>query len=164
MADATIEELNGLSGLLGFLRGLAGSCEPPVGVGSFVVLYASEREVVVWYSPVREEHREGEVAIPCRWVGAAWGALVAGQVLDEAALEALGEGPAGGRWLLALLAQAPGVEVRQPLALAWSVELAERRLRARAESERQQRKKRVARGKSPVTRVAIPPEGIVKIQ
>jgi hypothetical protein len=164
VADATIEELNGLGGLLGYLRGLAGACEPPVGVGSFVVLYASEREVVVWYSPVREEHREGEVAIPCRWVGAAWGALVAGQVLDEVALEALGEGPAGGRWLLALLAQAPGVEVRQPLALAWSVELAERRLRVREEAERQLRKKRGARGKGAAVQVAARSEDVAQIQ
>ena len=152
MTDGTIEELHGLGGLLGYLRSLAGACQPPVGVGSFVVLYASEREVVVWYSPVREEHREGEVAIPCRWVGAAWRALVAGQMLDEAALEALGEGPAGGRWLLALLAQAPGVEVRQPLALAWSVELAERRLQARKEATRQERKPRAARGTSTAAR------------
>jgi hypothetical protein len=148
VSGASIEELRGLSGLLGYLRGLAGACEPPVGVGSFVVLYASEREVVVWYSPVREDHHEGEVAIPCRWVGAAWEALVAGQVLDEATLARLGEGPAGGRWLLALLAQAPGVEVRQPLALVWSLEEATRRLRARAEAERRLRRTRGSRGKA----------------
>ncbi len=153
MAGATIEELSGLSGLLGYLRGLTGACEPPIGVGSFVVLYASEREVVVWYSPVREEHHEGEVAIPCRWVASAWQALTAGQTLDEAALETLGEGPAGGRWLLALLAQAPGVEVRVPLALAWSAEVARRRLRAREEAERRLRKQRGPRGASVAARL-----------
>src|SRR5262245_50399995 len=112
-----------LSGLLHYLRGLAAPCEPPVGVGSFLLLYASEREVVVWYSPAREQHHEGEVAIPCRRLAAAWEALVAGQPLDELALDTLGEGPAGGRWLLALLAQVPGVRVQeQPLTLAWSPE------------------------------------------
>jgi hypothetical protein len=129
-----VEKLRTLDGLLAYLRGLAAPCAPPVGVGAFVVLYASAREVVVWYAPAREEHREGEVSIPCRRVAAAWEALVAGETLDEAALEAIGEGPAGGRWLLALLAQAPGVRVRMdsnPPAptLTWSVEEAERRLR-----------------------------------
>jgi hypothetical protein len=136
VTGASIEELTTLSGLLGYLRGLAATCEPPIGVGSFVVLYASQREVVVWYSPAREEHREGEVSIPCRRVAAAWEALIAGQTLDEAALEALGEGPAGGRWLLALLAQAPGVRVEAPLALAWSAEEAMRRLLATRAVER----------------------------
>jgi hypothetical protein len=41
--------------------------------------------------------------------------------LEEAALEQLGQGMAGGRWLLAVLAQIPGVIARaEPLALEWS--------------------------------------------
>lgn len=107
--------------VLQHLRGLALPCFPPVGVGSFDVLYASDREVVVWYSPAREEHRAGEVAIPCARLAAAWSALTLGEPLDEAALERCGEGVAGGRWLLALLAQLPGVRVQpDPLTLAWS--------------------------------------------
>jgi hypothetical protein len=138
----SVEELIRLSGLLAYLRGLAAPCAPPVGVGAFVVLYASAREVVVWYVPAREEHREGEVSIPCPRLARAWEALVTGTTLDETALEAIGEGPAGGRWLLALLAQAPGVRVRMdgdPPAptLAWTAEEAERRLRPeRAKSAR----------------------------
>lgn len=107
--------------VLRHLRGLALPCFPPVGVGSFDILYASEREVVVWYSPAREEHRTGEVAIPCERLAAAWRSLLGGEPLDEAALERCGEGVAGGRWLLALLAQLPGVRVQPaPLALIWS--------------------------------------------
>jgi hypothetical protein len=107
-------------GVLAHLRGLAVECEPPIGVGSFLVLYASAAEVVVWYSPARETHRAGEVSIPCARLVAAWSALTSGAVLDEPALERLGEGPAGGRWLLALLAQLPGAVVRDdPLTLAW---------------------------------------------
>ena len=108
------------AGVLAHLRGLAAECEPPIGVGSFLVLYASAAEVVVWYSPARETHREGEVSIPCARLAAAWSALTTGATLDEPALERLGDGPAGGRWLLALLAQLPGTSVRDdPLALAW---------------------------------------------
>jgi hypothetical protein len=134
VAGVRVEGLRTLNGLLAYLRGLAAPCAPPVGVGAFVLLYASEREVVVWYAPAREEHREGEVSIPCRRVAPAWEALVAGATLDEAALERFGEGPAGGRWLLALLAQAPGVRVRMdgdpPVpTLTWSAAEAERRLR-----------------------------------
>jgi hypothetical protein len=108
------------TGVLAHLRGLAAECEPPIGVGSFLVLYASAAEVVVWYSPARETHREGEVSIPSARLAAAWSALTTGATLDEPALERLGEGPAGGRWLLALLALLPGVVVRDdPLTLAW---------------------------------------------
>ncbi len=114
------DEPLGFEGVLRHLRGLASSCEPPVGVGSFDLLYASEREVVVWYSPARDHHQPGEVAIPCTRLAAAWAALASGQAVDEAALEAWGGGVAGGRWLLALLAQLPGVAVREnPLALVW---------------------------------------------
>jgi hypothetical protein len=106
--------------MLRHLRGLAAPCAPPVGVGSFLVLYASAREVVVWYSPVRDGHREGEVAIPCARLLAAWDALLAGQTLGEAALEALCSSAAGARWLLAILAQLPGVVVQaEPLAVTW---------------------------------------------
>jgi hypothetical protein len=106
--------------VLRHLRGLAAPCTPPIGVGSFLVLYASEREVVVWYSPVRDGHREGEVAIPCARLIAAWEALLAGQTLDESALEALYSSAAGARWLLAILAQLPGVAVQaEPFAVTW---------------------------------------------
>lgn len=107
--------------VLATLRSLAYPCAPPIGVGEFDVLYASEREVVVWYSPVREGQRAGEVAIPCVRLAAAWAALTDGAMLNEAALSEYGAGIAGGRWLLALLALVPGVRVQsEPLALAWS--------------------------------------------
>lgn len=108
-------------GVLRYLRALAAPCEPPVGVGAFDILYASAEEVVVWYSPARQEHTPGEVTIPCVRIAAAWAALTAGDCLDEPALERLGAGPAGGRWLLAVLAQLPGVNLREePLALVWA--------------------------------------------
>jgi hypothetical protein len=106
--------------VLEWLRALAWPCAPPIGVGEFEILYASDSEVVVWYSPAREGHRAGEVAIPCARLLAAWEALRAGTVLDEPALIALGGNPATGRWLLALLAVLPGVRVLpDPLALSW---------------------------------------------
>ena len=107
--------------VLRHLRGLASSCEPPIGVGSFDVLYASDAEIVVWYAPVRQHQQAAEVAIPAARLAAAWQVLMRGETLDEAALEAHGGGPALGRWLLALLAQLPGVRVcPEPLALDWS--------------------------------------------
>jgi hypothetical protein len=121
------------------LRLLERTCEPPIGVGAFDVLYASVVEVVVWYSPARPEHRSGEVAIPTAWLAAAWAALVAGVRLEEPALEELGQGVAGGRWLLALLAQIPGVATRiEPLALEWSAprETRERRQNSRRTTTR----------------------------
>lgn len=112
---------DGFEGVLRFLRARASSCEPPVGVGTFDVLYASAKEVVVWYSPARQEHTPGEVTIPCARLAAAWTALVGGEVLDEPALERIGGGASRGRWLLAVLALLPGVCVREnPLALAWA--------------------------------------------
>jgi hypothetical protein len=103
------------------LRMLDRTCEPPIGIGAFEVLYASAVEVVVWYSPARPEHRSGEVAIPTAWLSAAWAALVGGAQLEEPSLEEMGQGLAGGRWLLAVLAQIPGVVTRaEPLALEWS--------------------------------------------
>jgi len=118
---AQLARLPVLEDMLRDLRRCAEPCEPPVGVGAFDVLYASAREVVVWYSPARPEHRPGEVAIPTARLAGAWRALLRGEALDEAALERLGEGVAGGRWLLAVLAQVPGVRARgEPLALEWS--------------------------------------------
>ena len=118
-------EFGGLSAeieeILRCLRALDGACEPPIGVGAFDVLYASAIEVVVWYSPARPEHRPGEVSIPTTWLATAWAALIGGARLEEATLEELGQGVAGGRWLLAVLAQLPGVVTRiEPLALEWS--------------------------------------------
>src|SRR5215471_16767603 len=80
--------------VLRYLRGLASSCEPPIGVGSFDLLYASAAEIVVWYAPVREHQQPGEVTIPAARLAAAWRALTSGEQLDEAALEAHGGGPA----------------------------------------------------------------------
>lgn len=116
---------DGFDGVLRFLRALATSCEPPVGVGTFDVLYASTKEVVVWYSPARQEHTPGEVTIPCARLAAAWAALAAGGVLDEPTLERVGGGASGGRWLLAVLALLPSVCVREnPLTLVWVPEAA----------------------------------------
>jgi hypothetical protein len=116
----------GFESVLRTLRRLPSPCEPPVGVGSFDLLYANEREVVVWYSPAREGHLPGEVAISCARLAAAWAALTAGEAMDEDALVAYGGGLGGGRWLLALLAQLPGVRLREePLALLWDPEYVE---------------------------------------
>ena len=121
-----VSGVSGTGGAAGFesvlraLRRLPSPCEPPVGVGSFDLLYANEREVVVWYSPAREGHLPGEVAIPCARLATAWVALTAGEAMDEEALVAYGGGLGGGRWLLALLAQLPGMRLREePLALLW---------------------------------------------
>lgn len=109
--------------VLAWLRGRPHPCAPPIGVGEFDILYASAREVVVWYTPARDGHRAGEVAIPCARLAAAWEALLSGTALDDPALTQLGAGVAGGRWLLAVLAQLPGVSVRpDPLALIWAPE------------------------------------------
>lgn len=102
------------------LRAIARTCEPPVGVGSFDVLYVNERELVVWYSPARDHQKPDEVAISCSAVRAAWSALVERGALDEAALLAIGQSQRTARWLLAILAQLPGVSfVEEPLALRW---------------------------------------------
>ncbi len=99
--------------LLRALRTLPGPCAPPVGEGAFDILYASEREVVVWYEPARDGVEQREVTIPSGLVRAAWALALRGAPVDEAALRALAPGAAGGRWLLALLAQVPGVETRR---------------------------------------------------
>ncbi|HLY32055.1 MAG TPA: hypothetical protein VKQ36_13575, partial [Ktedonobacterales bacterium] len=93
-----------------YLRTHVGPCEPPVGVGAFDILYASAREVVVWYSPSREGQQAREVAIPCEPLRAAWEALLTGEPLSEGILCELAGGVAGGRWLLVTLAQLPHVQ------------------------------------------------------
>ena len=148
-----------IADLLASLRGIAGPCEPPIGVGAFDVLYVNAREVVVWYSPVRPEHQPGEVTIPMAWVAAAWEALTGGEALDEASLTALCEGRAGGaRWVQALLAQAPGVVVPEltegPLVLTWSVSAWQAALERQSESAIVARRGRTRRHRSPGTRAA----------
>ena len=99
--------------LLRALRAIPGPCAPPVGAGAFDILYASEREVVVWYAPARDGVEQREVAIPSPLLRAAWALALRGAPVEEAALRTLATGAAGGRWLLALLAQVPGVETRR---------------------------------------------------
>jgi hypothetical protein len=113
--DATSEDAEAsFAALLRSLRTLSDShsCMPPVGEGAFDILYASAREIVVWYIPAKDGVEQREVAIPARLARAAWEALLRGDPVDEATLCALAGGLAGGRWLLALFAQAPAVEVR----------------------------------------------------
>ena len=108
--------------VLRYLRTLAEPCAPPMGAGGFDVLYASAREVVVWYSPARDGQLPREIAIPAGALATAWQSLATGGRLDEAALLEFGLGTALSRWIMALLAQVPGVQVRrEPLALAWSL-------------------------------------------
>ena len=108
--------------VLRYLRTLAEPCAPPMGVGGFDVLYASTREVVVWYSPARDGHTAGEVAIPAEALATAWQSLAAGNMVDVATLLPLGLRHWDANWIIALLAQIPGVQVRlEPLALAWAL-------------------------------------------
>lgn len=102
--------------LLRSLRTLPGPCAPPVGEGAFDILYASAREIVVWFTSAKDGVGQKEVAIPTRLACAAWELLLRGEPVDEAALRAIAAGLAGGRWLLALLAQLPTVEVRSAAA------------------------------------------------
>ena len=110
--------------ILRYLRGLPGPCVPPIGAGAFDVLYASPREVVVWYAPAREGQAAREVAIPCAPLDAAWGALRDGRAVAEATLCEFAGGAAGGRWLLVILAQLPQAQVRADAdgayTLAWA--------------------------------------------
>ena len=102
--------------LLRALRAIPGPCAPPIGAGAFDILYASEREVVVWYAPARDGVEQREVAIPGALLRAAWALALRGEPVAEPALRALAPGAAGGRWLLSLLAQVPGMETRhEPL-------------------------------------------------
>jgi hypothetical protein len=123
MEDATVVHITPeFDSVLRFFRTMAEPCAPPIGAGGFDVLYASPREVVVWYSPARDDQIAREIVIPAEALSDAWQALCAGNLLDETALGDLGLGSAGIRWVMALLAQVPGVQVRQePLALAWAL-------------------------------------------
>ena len=106
--------------VLRHLRARGEPCAPPSGVGSFLPLYANDVEVVVWYLPAREGHVPGEVAIPCGRLAAAWARLMTGARLTRETLEAEGERPGRALWLLALLAQVPGVRAQaDPLAVWW---------------------------------------------
>lgn len=106
------DELAAFEALLRSLRALDGPCAPPVGAGSFDILYASAREIVVWFSPAKDGVAQREVAIPAALARVAWALVRRGEPVTDAALRALAPGAAGGSWLLALLAQAPGVSAR----------------------------------------------------
>ena len=96
--------------VLGYLRNVADPCRPPIGAGTFLLLYASRAEVVVWFEPASDRQRApGEVLIPCGILADAWGQLIAGRSLDLPALGQIAGGHAGAHWLLALLALLPGV-------------------------------------------------------
>ncbi|MGH2487379.1 MAG: hypothetical protein ACRDHE_15330, partial [Ktedonobacterales bacterium] len=121
LGDETLDdETLGDETLARRLRAIATTCAPPVGVGSFDILYVNDRELVVWYSPVRDNQQPGEVAIARSYLRAAWRTLMERGRLDEADLIAVGESNKVARWLLAVLAQAPGVSfVAEPVALEW---------------------------------------------
>lgn len=101
-----------LAALLSSLRALPGPCAPPIGEGAFDILYASAREIVVWFISAKDGVAQKEVAIPTRLAGEAWALLRRGDPVDEAALRAITSGASGASWLLALFAQLPSVEVR----------------------------------------------------
>ena len=98
--------------LLASLRALPGPCAPPIGEGAFDILYASAREIVVWFVSAKDGAAQKEVAIPARLAREAWALIRRGEPVSEATLRAIAAGAAGGRWLLALFAQLPSVEVR----------------------------------------------------
>ncbi|MEO7000563.1 MAG: hypothetical protein ABI068_02005 [Ktedonobacterales bacterium] len=118
--------------LLRHLRIVAPPCLPPLGSGSFDILYVCEREVAVWYTPTREGQEAREVIIPGALLLAAWRrfqqATQAALALDESDLCALAGGVYGGRWLASLLTQLPGVQAQlastddehQSLILVWA--------------------------------------------
>lgn len=111
--DADARNAAEFTRLLAALRALPGPCAPPVGVGAFDILFASSREVVVWYAPARDGLEQREVAIPCDLVRASWALVLRGAPVDEEALRTLASSAAHGRWLFALLAQVPGVDVEE---------------------------------------------------
>jgi hypothetical protein len=119
--------------VLGYLRNLADPCKPPIGAGTFLVLYASRVEVVVWFEPAHDHQRApGEVLIPSAILADAWEQLLGGRPLDLPALGQIAGGPAGAHWLLALLALLPGVGFSlEPPAVFWSPSRAQIRVRAR---------------------------------
>ena len=98
--------------LLASLRALPGPCAPPIGEGAFDILYASAREIVVWFVSAKDGAAQKEVAIPARLAREAWALIRRGEPVSEATRRAIAAGAAGGRWLLALFAQLPSVEVR----------------------------------------------------
>jgi hypothetical protein len=104
-----------VTALLCALRALAGPCAPPIGSGAFDILYANEREIVVWYVPTRDGWEQREVTIPAPLASAAWELILRGAPVNEALLRTLAPGAAGARWLFALLAQIPGVETLRDL-------------------------------------------------
>jgi hypothetical protein len=110
--------------VLGYLRGLADPCKPPIGAGTFLLLYASRVEVVVWFEPASNHQRApGEVLIPAAILADAWEQLVAGRSLDLPTLGQIAGGSAGAHWLLALLALLPGVGFcAEPPAVIWTPE------------------------------------------
>ena len=114
-ADAAVDDAAdaAFAKLLAALRALPGPCAPPIGEGAFDILYASAREIVVWFVSAKDGAAQREVAIPARLARDAWALIRQGAPVDEAMLRAIAAGAAGGRWLLALFAQLPGVEVRE---------------------------------------------------
>lgn len=110
-SDAAHDEA-AFAALLAALRVLPGPCAPPIGEGAFDILYASAREIVVWFVSARDGAAQKEVAIPARLAREAWALIRRGEPVSEAMLRAIAAGAAGGRWLLALFAQLPSVEVR----------------------------------------------------
>lgn len=118
--------------VLSYLRSLADPCKPPIGAGTFLLLYASRAEVVVWFEPAHDHQRTpGEVLIPATILADAWEQLDAGRSLDLPALAQIAGGAAGAHWLLALLALLPGVGFStKPPAIFRTP--AEERMRARA--------------------------------
>ena len=101
-----------LATLLRSLRAIPGPCAPPIGEGAFDILYASAREIVVWFVSAKDGVEQKEVAIPTRLAREAWEVIQRGEPVDAAALRAIAAGASGGSWLLALFAQLPSVEVR----------------------------------------------------
>jgi len=115
-SDSTFEE-----SVLAYLRGLADPCSPPLGAGSFLLLYASQIEVVVWFEPAHDQRRPGEVLIPSAMLASAWEQLHASRELDLPALGRIAGGMAGAHWLLALLYLLPGVRFSsEPPAVFWA--------------------------------------------
>ncbi|HZC04490.1 MAG TPA: hypothetical protein VE338_02535 [Ktedonobacterales bacterium] len=98
--------------LLRSLRVVPGPCAPPIGEGAFDILYASAREIVVWFISAKDGAPQKEVAIPTRLAREAWEVIRRGEPVDAAMLRAIADGAAGGSWLLALFAQLPSIEVR----------------------------------------------------
>jgi hypothetical protein len=101
--------------LLRDLRAIPGPCAPPIGEGQFDILFASKREIVVWFVSAKDGVEQKEVAIPARMAREAWELLRRGNPVDEVALRAVSPGAGGARWLLALFAQLASVEVRHAL-------------------------------------------------